>query len=275
MSDELNANQTIVPVRMQKVVDFYGDSIVAAQGMDETIYVPLRPLCDHLGLDWSGQAKRIKRDPLLATATRFVSITTTEGYPRSVLCLPLKLLPGFLFGVQAARVRPELRDKILRYQEDCYEVLWNAFKSDILPPPPGAELSGAALAYEIGTAIQNLARQQLDLEDRLGQVGGRQEVMAEYLRGFIQRTEGRLTALELQLSSGATISEDQAGEIALAVKNVGKQLERQGDRQGYAKVYAELYRRYRISSYKHLPTARYQDVLDWLHGWFNELERGE
>jgi hypothetical protein len=132
-------------------------------------------------------------------------------------------------------------------------------------------VSGAALALEIATAVQHMAQQQLDMEGRLGQVAGRQEVMAEYMRGFIQKTEGRLTHLELQLSGGSTISEAQAAEIALAVKNVGQRLVRAGDKNGYAKVYSEMYRRYRISSYKNLPGARYQEVLDWLHGWHEEL----
>src|ERR671938_296287 len=68
-------------------------------------------------------------------------------------------------------------------------------------------LSGAALALEIATAVQHLARQQLDMEVRLGDVAGRQEVMAQYLKGFIQKTEGRLQNLELHLSTGATVSE--------------------------------------------------------------------
>jgi hypothetical protein len=256
-------------------VDFYGDAIPAAQLTDGMILVPLRPICDYLGLSWAGQRERTLRHSVLAAAVRSVRVTRTEaGGLRDVLALPLELLPGWLFGINAERVRPALRDKITRYQAECFQVLWNAFKGDILPtaPIPATELSGAALAYEIATAVQSLARQQMDLEARLGQVAGRQEVMAEYLRGFIQQTEGRLTTLELQLSGGATISEAQAAEIALAVKNVGKQLERQGDRQGYAKVYSEMYRRYRISSYKNLPVARYQDVLDWLHNWHDELQ---
>ena len=185
-----------------------------------------------------------------------------------MLALPLKFLPGWLFGVQVSRVKPELRDKILRYQRECYDVLWNAFKADILPgaPMPPSATSGAALALEIAEAVAALARQQLALE-------GRFDTMAEYLRGYILKNEQRVGALELRLSSGATISEAEAAEIALAVKNVGKALEGQGDRTGYAKVYSEMYRRYHISSYKNLPAARYQEVLAWLHGWYEELSR--
>ena len=55
------------------------------------------------------------------------------------------------------------------------------------------------------------------------------------------------------------------------MKNVGQRLAAQGDRNGYAKVYSEMYRRYRISSYKNLPAARYEEVLAWLAGWHKDL----
>jgi hypothetical protein len=267
-----DAAVAIVPVR-ERYVDFYGDQIVAAQTADEEIYVPVRPICTYLGLSWAGQRERINRDPVLAEAIRSVRVTRTEAGEREVLCLPLEFLPGWLFGISAARVKPELQEKITRYRRECFRVLWRAFQGDVLAaaPLPPTDVSGAALALEIATAVQHMAQQQLDMEGRLGQVAGRQEVMAEYMRGFIQKTEGRLTHLELQLSGGSTISEAQAAEIALAVKNVGQRLVSQGDKNGYAKVYSEMYRRYRISSYKNLPAARYQEVLDWLHGWYGEL----
>ncbi len=262
----------IVPVR-ERFVDFYGDQIVAAQTADEEIYVPVRPICVYLGLSWPGQRERINRDPVLAEAIRSVRVTRTEAGEREVLCLPLEFLPGWLFGISTARVKPELQEKITRYRRECFRVLWRAFQGDVLQaaPLPPVDLSGAALALEIATAVQHMAQQQLDMEGRLGQVAGRQEVMADYMRGFIQKTEGRLSHLELQLSGGSTISEAQAAEIALAVKHVGQRLVAAGDKNGYAKVYSEMYRRYRISSYKNLPAPRYQEVLDWLHGWHGEL----
>jgi hypothetical protein len=266
MSDEI-AQTAIIPVREQ-IVDFYGDTLLAGQIADGTILVPMRPIADALGLDWSSQIKRLRRDPVLAEALQWVVITTTHRGEQRALALPLDLLPGWLFGISAVRVRPELQEKITRYRRECFRVLWEAFRADIVPssPAPAAGASGAALALEIAEAVAALARQQLALE-------GRFDTMAEYLRGYILKNEQRVSTLELRLSSGATISEAEAAEIALAVKNVGKALEGQGDRAGYAKVYSEMYRRYRISSYKNLPAARYQEVLDWLHGWYEELSK--
>jgi hypothetical protein len=189
-----------------------------------------------------------------------------------MVCLPLKFIPGWLFGIQAGRVRAELRDKILRYQRECFDVLWRAFKADILPvEPPSTTLSGAALALEIGEAITNLARQQLELE-------GRVTTIADYTRGFIKetrahqaQTDERLNALELRLYPPPRITEVQAAELALAVNNGGQRLAAQGEKSGYARVYSELYRRYRISSYKNLPRGKYDEVLAWLHAWHEEL----
>lgn len=38
-------------------------------------------------------------------------------------CLPLKYLNGWLFGINANRVNPDLRDRVVRHQRECYEIL--------------------------------------------------------------------------------------------------------------------------------------------------------
>ncbi len=266
MTDEPNDQPALVPVR-QQTVDFYGDRLPAGQLADGTILVPMRPLVEALGLDWPSQYQRLKRDPMLRVRQGVVIITTPGGEQR-FLALPLKLLPGFLFGLNASRVKPELRARILRYQEDCYEVLWNAFKADILPTPsPVSDLTGAARALEIAEALYHLARQQLALEQAVYDLNAH----AVRTDDRLSTTDERLSALELHLSAGATLSEAQAAELALAVKTVAAALTAQGTPNGYAVVYSELYRRYQVSSYKALPAAHYAAARAWLSTWYDEL----
>lgn len=204
-------------------------------------------------------------------------MTAVDGKQREQVGLPLDLLPGFLFGVTVSRVRPELREKLARYRAECFRVLWRAFSrgDDEARPAPGEGAPSAAMvALEIATAVQQLARSQVEMEGRMAAVAGRQEAMAEYLRGFIRRTNERLGSLEWAASLDATVSEAQAAEIALAVKAVGQRLETRGEKEGYARVYSELYRRYRITTYKALPAARLAEVLAWLHDWFIDLDDG-
>src|SRR5689334_3362524 len=98
MSDEAAA---LVPLR-QESVNFYGDEIGGALvqvGDRAEWYVPVRPICEALGLTWSSQYMRINRDPVLAEAARSVLITRTEAGERTLTCLPLDMLPGWLFGL--------------------------------------------------------------------------------------------------------------------------------------------------------------------------------
>ncbi len=264
--------QAIVPIREQGV-EFYGDTLIAAEGPDAQIYVPLKPISDSLGLSWPGQSERTRRHPVLSRAIVLVRVgaDSRRGNPNA-LALPLDMLPGWLFGINAERIKPELREKVIRYQEECFRVLWNAFKGDIQPATPAPpDLNPAEQALILAEAVASLARQHLDLEQR-------HTTMADYTRGFIQqtrahqaRTDQRITALELHISGGATISEDQAAEIAGAVKNIAHLLAAQGIANPYQQVWGELYKRYRVAAYRNLPAARYEEALDWLQGWYTEL----
>ena len=174
----------------------------------------------------------MRRDPVLGDALALIRVTrtTATGGVPDMLCWQADLTSLLSAYRKASRVRVGLRDKIIRYQRECFDVLWRAFKADILPAePPTAGLSGAALALEIGEAITDLARQQLELEARV-------TTIADYTRGFIKETrthlahtDERLSALELRLDPTAIITDEQAAELALAVKNVGQRLAAQGE----------------------------------------------
>jgi len=46
-------NKALIPTE-QRSVDFYGDELVAVL-VEEELYVPIRPICEYLGLSWPGQ----------------------------------------------------------------------------------------------------------------------------------------------------------------------------------------------------------------------------
>lgn len=278
----MSESQALVPID-ERAIDFYGDEVMGViieEGGERRIYVPVRPICDYLGLAWSAQFERIKRDEVLAESVRFVRVTRTnsKGGAPDVICLPLDYLPGWMFGVSANRVKPELKERITLYKRECYRRLWDAFKHEILPAttelaPTAPAPSGAQLAYELATAVQNLAREQMDMEQRLG---GRIDRMAHWARGVAARLDDldtRMGDLELHVGPAVAISEQQAAEVALAVKNVGRALSERGTKPGYSQVYGEMYRRYGISSYKNLPQDKYEEVLAWLKDWHEEVLR--
>jgi hypothetical protein len=253
----------LAPVE-QKTVLFYQDEITAVRLASGEVFIPLRPIVEGLGIDWASQTRRINRDPILAGESRLcVVVTTTQSLPdqrRDMLCLPLKFISGFLFGVNANRVKSEIRERLIRYQRECYDVLAGAFTDGRLTADPSfddllASDSPAATAYKIATALQIMARQQLLLESRVDQ------------------HDQRLEAIESQLgASDRYITPDQAMQLSQAVKTVAMKLSKASGRNEYGGVYGELYRKFGITSYKQLPAAKFDQAMNWLNEWRGNIE---
>ncbi len=107
----------LVPIEHKQVL-FYEDNITAVRyevdGKEE-IYIPIRPICEHLGVAWRAQNQRIQRDPVLSSVVRSGIVTIPEVGKREMICLPLEYLSGFLFGMNASRVKEEIRERLIRY----------------------------------------------------------------------------------------------------------------------------------------------------------------
>lgn len=276
---EEGKSKALVPVQ-QRQVDFYGDEIMAVvidEGEQPQVYVPLRPIVEYLGMSWSGQFERVKDDEVLADVVRSVRVTRTEADTRNFVSLPLEYLSGWLFGIEARRVKPELKEKIMRYRRECYRVLAQAFQADALaaaerarpPSDPDAPMTLSQIR-EMGLAIARMAEQQMALDNRVQTIDARLDRAAIIVRDL----DRRMQDVERHTGVGATITEAQAAELAMAVKAVGQRLVSAGTRDGYAKVYSELYRRYSVSGYKNLALSHYSECLKWLRQWYEELAGG-
>ncbi len=104
-----------------------GDMLWAAPDAKAMAVVALKPICENLGLAWHAQRRRVHRTPVLAASETMMVSVAADGKSREVLCLPLKMIPGWLFGIDANRVKAEIREKLITYQRECFDVLWERF----------------------------------------------------------------------------------------------------------------------------------------------------
>ncbi len=116
------ADQTIA------LVDFYGDTLLAVEQPDG-VYVALLPICRALGISWPRQFRFVQEHPILREAIALVAMPFGSGGQETV-CLKLDFVAGWLFGIDSRRVAPEARDKVLRYQRECFVVLFRHFHPD-------------------------------------------------------------------------------------------------------------------------------------------------
>lgn len=120
---------TTAALTRQIKVPFYGTELYVADCHGQP-YTPMKPIVEGMGLDWGGQHKK-----LAANQDRWgVSVMEipSVGGAQEALCLPLRKLGGWLMTVHASRVRTEIRDRIVQYQDECDDVLWHYWNQGIV-----------------------------------------------------------------------------------------------------------------------------------------------
>lgn len=123
MTDSIQSKEAINMATHLQTVDFHGQSLVVLNH-NEQPYVAMRSVCEGIGLHWEGQLQRIKRHSVLGPSMCVIHMEGEHGKKRDYVCLPLSMLNGWLFGVDANRVKPEIRDRLIDYQRECFQVLY-------------------------------------------------------------------------------------------------------------------------------------------------------
>jgi len=262
----------------QREIDFYDDRIVAVvvtapERAEPEIYVPIRPICDNLGVDWSGQRQRINRDSVLAEAARIVGVTpTNRGGNPNMLALPVDLLHGWLFGISENRVKPEFREKLQRYRRECFRVLWRAFQAETIAAAPSTSaFASVAQVREFGLAMARLAEEHLALDARVSTTEERLDQAATVVSGLLRdvaQTKNTVAELARRVDPGATITETQAGDLQQRVKALALLLtEKDPSKNHFQSIWGELNRHAGVSGYRNVPATRYPDVVKLLEDW--------
>ena len=269
----------------QRIVPFYGDEIVAVQQPDGAIYVLFARLCENLGLTRESQVRRIQRHAILKEGLVSTAVKT-EGGIQQAQCLRLDLLPLWMSGLHAHRVKAELQEKLTRYQREAAQVLWQAFKPQILLAEETAiipaEESSAVLELrriaEMARAIAEMAEQQIAIQRQQEILTGRMDVAARVIRsvqgdmtevrGQVAEFSIRLELLEDRVHPASFITEAQAAEVSNRVKALAELLTgKEGGKNHYQGIFQELYRRFGVASYKTIVQEQYPAVLMFLEDW--------
>ncbi|MDQ4079007.1 MAG: hypothetical protein M3220_22540 [Chloroflexota bacterium] len=292
------AEETIQPVE-QRTVEFHGDELVAVRAEDGTIWIPIRRVCEALGVTYQGQLERVRRDPVLSDALGSVSVTLTDGRTYEMNCLPLKFVRGWLFGINANRVKEEIREKLIQYQREVIEIIDRAFGRNM----PEVDVDDAILE-----AMRENARQQLQLwetiiaekrrlrateelvqehDDRLmaherllwEYDGALKEAFAD-LSDLRQRQSQLLARFSdvtrLLPAPSDTINPGQKAAIKELVDDIVAAAQERGIRLGqgrndYPAVWGAFKQRFDLAKYDELTVAQYDEALGWLKAWLDRI----
>lgn len=134
MNELTSSNPSLQPI------PFYDDTVFIIDHHGEP-FVPVRPLCENMGLAWGAQFVKIKAKSDRLTVS-IIETVAEDGKQREMVCIHLKKIFTWLNSINPEKVAPHLKEKIKLYQKECDEVLWNYWTKGVgLPDRKLANMS--------------------------------------------------------------------------------------------------------------------------------------
>lgn len=140
------------PVDLLFPVPFHEDTVVLADHGGEP-HVIMKPLVENLGLIWAAQF--VKLTEKFASTISMIETVAEDGRLREMTALPLRKLPAWLYSINPNKVAPEIAQKVVRYQEECDEVLWQywtkgyAARKGVKPPTVTQQLAAHGMLMKL------------------------------------------------------------------------------------------------------------------------------
>lgn len=105
-----------------QIVSFHGTELFIVEYEGQP-YTPMKPIIEAMGLAWGAQFIKLKQK--FAITISEIEIVANDGKTRLMTCLPVRKLAAWLYSIHANKVKPEIRDTVIMYQNECDDVLWN------------------------------------------------------------------------------------------------------------------------------------------------------
>ncbi|ETY71718.1 phage antirepressor KilAC domain-containing protein [Bifidobacterium moukalabense] len=103
-------------------IPFHNDMLIAHQSEDGDVFVALRPICNSMGIDFSGQLQKMKRQPW-ATVGELHTVGA-DGKIRDMTAINRKTLTMWLATIDTSRLKDEqARRNVIVYQQEAAEAL--------------------------------------------------------------------------------------------------------------------------------------------------------
>lgn len=150
-------------------VDFKSNQI---EVIEETQSIVIKDICENIGLDFSRQYRKLISDE--SYESKLIKVQTKGGL-QEVFTIPLSKLNGWLFSINPNKVKPEVKQKLIEYKKECFNVLNNYFNN-------GIAINHRASKIDIQKILSELEKQKQEIQNLRKQLAVQEEVNP--FRGF-------------------------------------------------------------------------------------------
>lgn len=175
--------------KMNEIAIARVNDITLLVGQDPEQLVPIKPICQALGINTEAQRQRIKRDELLSLVVRQTYSYGANGKRYKMTALPLEFIFGWLMSLDLSRVKEDARPSVIQSKVDCCKALYHHFsgKQNFLKEKQGMidnmirryfELSvNTKIAYQRMKASENDIKQILAIDYETWIANGKQIIL--------------------------------------------------------------------------------------------------
>lgn len=232
-----------VPERYTRF-DFAGSELIAVFRPEEGMAIPVRLVCERLGLDLNNQSKRLRKHPVLRQSLRKDRVPIGERM-QEIMVILHKYIPFWLATIDPNQVDEQYRNALILYQTELVDVLAAFYlrQSGQTVAPQHRQI------MQLAEEIRMLLATQRDHEDRLN------------------TTEERITVVEAvvdDLRQYIPVTPAQAEFLLRSLKRIGARYEQRYKRKIYDMLLARFKAELGIPRYDALPSAAYEQALHWI-----------
>ena len=138
------------------------DIQVAIDERDGSKWIPIKRICENIGIAHQPQINKLKSDPDFSYND--IIATGNDGKNYTMGCIPADKLEAFLFTISPKKVgqgkNPEIRKmiqkKLALYRSECMDVLHQYWNSGIVVNPAAVPSSGDAALDQLAMIIHGL-----------------------------------------------------------------------------------------------------------------------
>jgi hypothetical protein len=248
-------------------IEFDGDTLPAVILEGEGVAIPIRTICQALGLDVQSQSDRLRDHDVLADGLRVVRVPRGQQL-RPVMALLHRFIPFWLATIVPSQVKPKVRPKLVRYQLELVEVLALLYGGDVQSKQPApSDPAAAAIQQQITSALLELRLLREALLDAQSRTDDRLTIHEQRM----DTIEDLLGDLQDQFTTQITITAAQQEVIKRSIQRLARRYEQQTGQAIFARLFGQFCIDLGTPKYALLPASRYKDALDWLRAKAAEL----
>ena len=277
MTDDSSATSPVPTGSPYREIQFDGDTLVAVLLEGEGTAVPVRVICQALGMDVASQSERIQAHEVLARGLRVVRVRQGSQL-RSVAALLHRYIPFWLATISPHQVDAAVRPKLVRYQTELVDILAALYSNEWQPTAiTAANPTVAALQSSLAQALTDLrlAREALLAIQQQQTAQGQQLIDHQERLGShdaqIAEVAGVMDEMLEQLAKHTTITGPQQEAISRAIRQLAARYQKRTGKEIFGKLFGEFCIHFGTPKYGLLPAGKYREAMLWVRARASEL----